>query len=116
MAHGSPLADWQRGVDQLARDLAQPGQFSRAAYLPPVQPSLGEAVAAAAAAGVRQLAVVPYFLAPGLHVSRDLPALVAAARRRYPRMRIALADCLDGHPALRTAVLARAGEALAVDS
>jgi len=111
MAHGSPLPGWQTGVDQLARSLAAPGQFSRAAYLPPVRPSLSEVVRAAAAAGVRRLAVVPYFLAPGLHVTHDLPELVAAERRRYPRIEMTLAPCLEGHPALRTAVLARAGEA-----
>jgi uroporphyrin-III C-methyltransferase len=111
MAHGSPLPGWQTGVDQLARSLAAPGQFSRAAYLPPVRPSLSEVVGAAAAAGVRRLAVVPYFLAPGLHVTRDLPELVAAERQRHPGIEMALAPCLEGHPALRTAVLARAGEA-----
>lgn len=111
MAHGSPLPGWQTGVDQLARSLAAPGQFSRAAYLAPVQPGLSEVVEAAAAAGARRLAVVPYFLAPGLHVTRDLPKLVAAERRRHPRIQIALASCLEGHPALRTAVLARADEA-----
>ncbi|MGH9482531.1 MAG: sirohydrochlorin chelatase, partial [Terriglobales bacterium] len=116
MSHGSPLAVWQRGMRKLASELARPGQFSRAAFLPPVRPGLGEAVAAAAAAGVRRLAVVPYFLAPGLHVSRDLPQLVAAARRRFPKLRIALAPCLDGHPALRTAVLARAAEAFGPES
>lgn len=111
MAHGSPLPGWQQGVDQLARSLAAPGQFSRAAYLPPVQPSLAEVVRAAARAGVRRLAVVPYFLAPGLHVTRDLPQLVENERQRHPRLEIALTPCLEGHPALRTAVLARASEA-----
>jgi len=112
MAHGSPLPDWQRGVHELARQLAQPGQFCSAAFLPPVAPGLGEVVEAAAAAGVRRLAVVPYFLAPGLHVRRDLPALVEAERRRFPKLELALASCLEGHPALRTAVLSRAAEAM----
>lgn len=113
ITHGSARLEWQHGVHQLARELAAPGQFSRAAFLPPGAPDLAAVVRTAAAQGVQRLAVVPYFLAPGLHVRRDLPALVAAARRRYPRVRLELAACLDGHPALRTAVLARAAEAWA---
>ncbi|MGH9465804.1 MAG: uroporphyrinogen-III C-methyltransferase [Terriglobales bacterium] len=114
MAHGSPLPGGQLGVERLARELAAPGQFTRAAFLPPVRPSLGEAVTAAYENGVRTLAVVPYFLAPGRHVACDLPELVAAERRRYPGLHIELGECLEGHPALRTAVLARAQEALAL--
>lgn len=113
LAHGSPRAAWQRGVERVARQLALPGQFTGACYLPPVQPGLGDVVAAAVAAGARRLVVVPYFLAAGLHVTRDLPALVAAQRICWPRLRIDVAPCLDGHPALRTAVLARVDEALA---
>lgn len=112
MAHGSPLPGWQQGVVQLAQELAAPGQFTYAAFLPPVAPSLANAVQAAREQRVRRLVVVPYFLAPGLHVQRDLPALVAAEQRRDPRLRITVAASLQGHPALRTAVLARAEEAL----
>jgi len=117
MAHGSPLQAWQRDVNALARSLGrsfgQPSEFSRAAYLPPAAPSLEARVAEAVRAGVRRAVVVPYFLAPGLHVRRDIPALVAAAQRRFPRCKLVLADCLAGHAALRTAVLARAEAALA---
>src|SRR6185437_858795 len=117
MAHGSPLQAWQRDVNALARSLGrsfgQPSEFSRAAYLPPAAPSLEARVAEAVRTGVRRAVVVPYFLAPGLHVRRDIPALVAAAQRRFPRCKLVLADCLAGHAALRTAVLARAEAALA---
>src|SRR6185437_13507937 len=113
MAHGSPLQAWQRDVNALARSLGQPSEFSRASYLPPAAPSLEARVAEAVRAGVRRAVVVPYFLAPGLHVRRDIPALVAAAQRRFPRCKLVLADCLAGHAALRTAVLARAEAALA---
>jgi uroporphyrin-III C-methyltransferase len=111
MAHGSSLPGWQRSVDDLARALARGGRFVRPAFLPPVEPGLDAAVAAADAAGVHRLAVVPYFLAAGVHVQRDLPQLIAAARRRFPRCHLQLSPCLEGHPALLTAVLARADDA-----
>ncbi|MGH9520140.1 MAG: SAM-dependent methyltransferase, partial [Terriglobales bacterium] len=111
LAHGSPLPGWQSEVNALAGSLAIPGQFVGAAYLPPVQPSLTAAVARAAAAGAERVVVVPYFLAAGLHVTRDLPKLVEMARDAFPQLEIRLAECLQGHPALRAAILARAGEA-----
>ncbi|HXR96554.1 MAG TPA: uroporphyrinogen-III C-methyltransferase [Terriglobales bacterium] len=105
MAHGSPLPAWQRGVHKLARELG-----GRAAFLPPVAPSLGDAIAEAVACGDRRLIVVPYFLAPGLHVTRDIPDLIEAERARFPEVSITLSACLEGHAALRTAVLARLAE------
>jgi sirohydrochlorin cobaltochelatase len=37
---------------------------------------------------------VPLFLAPGGHVKRDLPALVAAARTRHPALEIRAAGSI----------------------
>lgn len=111
LAHGSPLPGWQHEVNALADSLAVSGQFAGAAYLPPVQPSLTATVARAAAAGAGRVVVIPYFLAAGLHVTRDLPKLVEMARDAFPQLEIRLAECLQGHPALRAAILARATEA-----
>lgn len=112
LAHGSPVPAWHASVERLCAELAAGSRFVRAAYLPPARPSLLEAVAAAAAAGQPRAAVVPYFLAAGLHVTRDIPALVAEAQARFPNVALVLAPSLDGHPALRTAVLSRAERVL----
>lgn len=106
LAHGSPLAAWHASVERLVASLG--ASWARAAYLPPAQPGLAEVAKEAAAAGQDRLTVVPYFLADGLHVTRDIPALVEAARQQCPGLVIQLADSLEGHPALRTAVWARA--------
>lgn len=113
MAHGSSLRTWHESVDRLVGELAVTGQFSRAAYLEPAHPTFAEVVEQAVAEGVEEIAVVPYFLAQGTHVKNDIPELIQAARQRHPHLRIELSFCLEGHPALRTAVLSRAGEALA---
>lgn len=110
LAHGSRLPGWQREVERLAASLARPGRSARAAFLAPVRPGLLDAVGAAAQAGERRLVVVPYFLAAGLHVTRDLPELAAGARRAFPEVELRLAGCLEGHPGLREAILARAAE------
>ena len=114
LAHGSSLPQWHASVQRLVAALAPgAGGWARAAYLPPAAPALAAVAEEAAAAGLRRLVVVPYFLADGLHVTRDIPALVAAARQRHPALDIRLTASLEGHPALRTAVYARAAEAAA---
>jgi uroporphyrin-III C-methyltransferase len=114
LAHGSSLPQWHASVQRLVAALAPgAGGWARAAYLPPAAPALAAVAEEAAAAGLRRLIVVPYFLADGLHVTRDIPALVDAARQRHPALDIRLTASLEGHPALRTAVYARAAEAAA---
>lgn len=108
MAHGSPLTEWHASVERLLAGLRPAFAFCQAAYLEPARPRLEEVVEQAAASGVRRLTIVPYFLAAGLHVTRDLPRLVEASRRQFPGIDIELSECLEGHPGLRTAVLARA--------
>ncbi len=108
IAHGSPLTEWHASVERLLSELRPAFGFCEAAYLEPARPRLEEVVEQAAATGLGKLTVVPYFLAAGLHVTRDIPALVEAARQRFPELKIALSDCLEGHPGLRTAVLSRA--------
>lgn len=115
LAHGSSLPQWHASVQRLVATLAPgAGGWARAAYLPPAAPALAAVAEEAAGAGLRRLVVVPYFLADGLHVTRDIPALVDAARRRHPALDIRLTASLEGHPALRTAVYARAAEAAAL--
>jgi sirohydrochlorin ferrochelatase len=47
-----------------------------------------------------------------LHLQRDLPSLVASARRRHPGRTIEVTPPLDGHAALVAILLDRARTAL----
>ncbi len=114
MAHGSPVQSWHDSIDRLVASLARTGRYCRAAYLPKAEPQLLEVIGQAVADGQHSIVVVPYFLAEGLHVTEDIPELVAQARQRYPQVEIALSPSLEGHPALLTAVLARAAEGAAL--
>ena len=77
------------------------------AHLSLVEPSLPAAIEACVASGVREIVVMPYFLAPGRHAKRDVPQLVRAARTRHPGVRIAVSEPLGVHPGLVAAVAAR---------
>ncbi|MGD0224810.1 MAG: CbiX/SirB N-terminal domain-containing protein [Terriglobia bacterium] len=113
-AHGSPVEDANRGVHELAAKIeaAGPFRYVRAAFLDGGQPDLLAGVMQAAAAGLDRLVIIPYFLTVGLHLRRDLPTLVAAAKERHPNFDIVVGQSLEGHPLMPSLVLGRAQEAL----
>ena len=58
------------------------------AFLELAEPSLADAVDVLVAGGARRVIVLPYFLYPGRHIQRDIPALVDAARQAHPDVTI----------------------------
>lgn len=85
-AHGSRDPEWARPFERISAEVERrlPSAAVCVAYLEQMHPTLEEAVAAFAAAGVKSIRVVPLFFAPGGHVKEDLPRLVsrlAAAHR-----------------------------------
>ncbi len=74
-----------------------------------IEPSLPTALSLLAAEGVRDLAVIPYFLFAGGHVKQDIPGHIQAAAAKYPKMNIRLGRHLGLEPALFQASAARLG-------
>ena len=70
------------------------------AFLELAEPTIGAAIASAADAGATSVLVVPYFLLPGNHTARDIPALVDDARRHHPGLRIDLSSYVGAEPAM----------------
>ena len=110
--HGSREAAANAVVEEVAAALRArlPGRVVEVAHLELAPPDLGEAVARCAARGVRELVVLPFFLAAGRHGARDIPRLAAAAAERHPSVSIRVAPPLGAHPALVDAVLERLSE------
>jgi sirohydrochlorin ferrochelatase len=93
----------------LARRLR--GRRVRTAHLSIAAPGLPAAIAACVAEGVREIVVMPYFLAPGRHARHDVPRLAREARARHPGVRIAVSAPLGVHAGLVAAVAERVREA-----
>ena len=106
--HGSRSAAWRVPFEQLADDYHRrfPEQRVRLAFLELMAPDLPQVLAEEAAAGSVALRIVPLFLAPGAHTSRDLAALVDEARRRWPQLLIEVEPTLLESAALRQALVA----------
>ena len=107
--HGSrePTANDQ--LEELAELVAtrMPGHKVRAAHMELAGPTLAEAVDALVAEGASEIAIHPFFVAPGRHVRDDIPRLVAQAQTRHRGVPIRVTEPLGLHPSVVDAVLAR---------
>ena len=108
-AHGSRIEAANEGVRLVASQLARAGSFDHveAAFLELAEPDLPGAVAKLFTAGIRRIVVVPYFLTLGLHMERDLPALLQDIASKYNNLDLIPTAPLEGHPKLTEILLDR---------
>jgi len=111
-AHGSSVSSANQAVVAVAHAAEVAGKFDlvATAFLE-ARPSLEEAISLLVARGASRILVIPYFLTLGIHLQRDLPAMVDTISKTNPNVEIHVAPPLDGHPALVQIVLDRAREA-----
>ena len=112
-AHGSRSVDANDAHRALAMEVAvRLDQEVVAAFLELAEPSIGAAIDGSLAAGATRVVVLPYFLHPGNHTTRDIPAIVAEARHRHPDALIDSAPLFGSDAALAELVAAQARAAL----
>ena len=113
-AHGSRIEPANQAVRSAAAELARAGDYPivEAAFLELGRPSLEEAADLLVARGVQRIVVIPYFLTPGTHLERDLPALVDHISNKNKDIQILVTASLDGHPGLVQILADRARTAL----
>ena len=101
-AHGSRIEPANQAVRSAAADLARTGDYPivEAAFLELGSPSLEEAADLLIARGVERIVIIPYFLTPGLHLERDLPALIDRISNKNKSIQVLVTASLDGHPGL----------------
>lgn len=108
--HGSTRAEANACLPEVTR-LVQARVGARAlvvyAHMELAQPDVAHAIHACKQAGITELVVHPYMLAPGRHVRKSIPALVQAAA--YSGLHVRMTEPLGAHPALAEAVLDRCG-------
>ncbi len=113
VAHGSRAPEPQRVVEDLlalAR-ARRPGLRTAAAHVDNASPSVRAALAALAAAGERDVVVLPLLLTPASHSKTDVAASVQEGRRDHPSLRLRYGRPLGPHPVLVEVVARRLAEA-----
>ncbi len=115
VAHGSRLPEAgvaHRAVcQQLERKLGDDTPVEPA-FLELTEPDIPTCIDRAVAGGAGRLVVLPYFLHPGNHTLRDIPATIEAARAKHPDVLIEQAAVFGADPALVGALADQARSAL----
>ena len=62
----------------------------RTAFLEFSDPPLEESIKACVNKGLREIVILPYFLASGNHVTRDVPAIIEKMKLTYPDIKLEL--------------------------
>jgi sirohydrochlorin ferrochelatase len=111
--HGSRRAEANAQLEALAERVRErePGTLVVTAHLEIAGPDIGEALAACASAGARDVVLLPWFLAPGRHTAEDIPRAVAAARERLPSLRVRIGEPLGLDARLVDVALSRIEDA-----
>jgi len=118
LAHGSQSFRAEEGLQEIASQVRERLGGARVllAFLQAHHPSLPDAIAGAVAEGMKKIVVVPFFLAPGLHVRKDIPAELDQARVKYPGVEILLSRPLLPDPRIREILLDRIWEVLMAEN
>jgi sirohydrochlorin ferrochelatase len=112
IAHGSRHEPANDDLRRMAADLAERGDYSivEAAFLELAAPDIPAGGSACVARGARRVLMIPYFLAAGVHLVRDLTAARDDLSARHPGVEFTLGAALGPHPLLQELVLERVRE------
>lgn len=112
VAHGSRDPRAAATVERLLASVRRrrPGLRVLTGYLDHAAPAASRALDDVAAAGVRDVVVLPLLLSPAYHSEVDLPGVLRQARRRHPRLRVCYGATLGPHRGLLAALDRRLAE------
>ena len=115
IAHGSRKAEANEESARLAERVERRGDGAystvKAAFLELAEPDICTGVDHLVERGAEEIVVVPYFLARGRHVARDIPEELERAVSQHPEVRIRLAPYVGQTDAMTELVLGCAHQA-----
>jgi len=102
LSHGSQSLSSQAEVAELGRRIAREGEcaYVQHAYLDIAEPLFAHAVKQLVSRGAKEIVVVLHFLNSGNHVSRDIPSLLAEARKNFPDVVFYVTRPVGLHPVI----------------
>ncbi len=113
--HGSRRPEANQRHEDFVREWAEQSMHLvvEPAHMELAEPSVDAAFDACVAAGATTVVIAPYFLWPGNHWDRDIPALAARSAARHLGVRYLVAAPLGPHPLLMDIVGLRIEHCLA---
>lgn len=112
LGHGSKLAEANDTLRKIASSLESSGGYGIVlpAFLQLENPDFQEAVNQMVDRGFNNITVMPYFLYPGAHVTKDIPAEIESAKARHPALAISITRNIGFHDKLIDIVIERIEE------
>ncbi len=108
IAHGSRQKEANDDLFHLADRLRErEWSIVAASFLELAEPSIADGGADCVAQGAECVILVPYFLSAGVHVRRDLSAILERLAEQFPKVAFRLAEPLGRHPLLIEVVVDR---------
>jgi sirohydrochlorin ferrochelatase len=93
----------------LVQRMAGASVIVRHAHMELAEPSIERGVESCLAAGATEIIAFPYMLSPGRHSTADIPAMVAAAAKANPDVRVRVTPAFGIESELGEVILRRAG-------
>ena len=113
--HGSRRAEANTLLDQVAALVKQrlgAGGIVEPAHMEIAEPTIAQGFTRCVEQGATRVVVHPFMLAPGWHVTEDLPRLVAEAAQMHAGVEFIMAAPLGSHTGVIDAVIDRCDAAL----
>src|SRR4051812_1612365 len=110
--HGSVRAEANHMlscVANLLQHMVGESVLVRHAHMELAEPSIAQGLAACVESGATEVIAFPYMLAPGKHVTRDIPRLVAEAASAFPHVTCRVTDAFGVNEKLAELIAQRAG-------
>ncbi len=114
LGHGSRAPQAIAEVYDLARQVKEAGIYDpvEVAFMARSKPSLAESIDKAVTQGARRIVVVPLFLTEGIHVTQDIPEILAAVKKQHRNVEILYAAKLGPDKRIAEILLDRIAEAI----
>jgi precorrin-8X/cobalt-precorrin-8 methylmutase len=112
LGHGSPKKD-ANNLEQVGRMLhamLHPGcrdECVKVAYLQFAEPGIPDTIKKCIELGAKKMILHPFFLSPGMHVTKDIPGMIQEARQLYPGVDFIYTEPLGIHEKLAHIVMER---------
>jgi sirohydrochlorin ferrochelatase len=100
VSHGSRSPKTKEEVSDLVDILRQrlPGVIAEYAFLEIEEPGIPQGIDKCVSQGAKEIVVTLNFLNSGRHVNEDIPAIVEAAAKKYPHIKIVISRPIGQHP------------------
>lgn len=96
VAHGSSRAQANEHMNNLVFKAFE--ESVSVCYLEAASPSIPEALSKLAESGTKEVRIIPLFLVPGNHTTRDIPKLVEETAQKYPDTSFKIESFLGSRP------------------